>query len=180
MKRSVLKIKYFGLAFMMTFVIAHTMDGQTAHDTNEDANLKNSNALILIGVPVFVSTLDSLDTKVWILSQKKNKEIMKANIDVMKEKNIEMEKPARDAMSAGTHCFLLNITNILNGDEITSAAATVEVVSPAKKNYSFKLLPMMNYFGSGVSLNEKGEYQFTINLNYGSICKTTHFKYKVK
>jgi hypothetical protein len=39
---------------------------------------------------------------------------------------------------------------------------------------------MMNHFGSGVTLDEVGEYLFTINLNVGAGYKTTQFKYAVK
>jgi hypothetical protein len=38
----------------------------------------------------------------------------------------------------------------------------------------------MSYFGAGISLNEKGDYLFTINLNIGMGYKTTQFKYTLK
>jgi hypothetical protein len=36
------------------------------------------------------------------------------------------------------------------------------------------------FAAAGASLDEKGEYLFTINLNVGAGYKTTQFKYKVQ
>jgi hypothetical protein len=39
---------------------------------------------------------------------------------------------------------------------------------------------MMSHFGDGVTLDEKGEYQFTLSVNVGGVSKTTQFQYTVK
>ena len=38
----------------------------------------------------------------------------------------------------------------------------------------------MSHFGSGLTLDERGQYKFTVNVNVGGITKTTKFQYAVK
>jgi hypothetical protein len=160
------------------------MFGQTKYKVKMENIIKRNDISSAMGKPVYESTVDSLNTKVWILSQKKYKEIMKTKMGKMmgkmKEKNMVMDKATKEAMMAGTHYFIFDVTNITNGKEIADTSAKVEIVSPSKKISSVNLQPMMNHFGGGVSLDEKGEYLFTINLNVGAGYKTTQFKHKVK
>jgi hypothetical protein len=160
------------------------MFGQTKYKVKMENIIKRNDISSAMGKPVYESTVDSLKTKVWILSQKKYKEIMKTKMGKMmgkmKEKNMVMDKATKEAMMAGTHYFIFDVTNITNGKEIADTSAKVEIVSPSKKISSVNLQPMMNHFGGGVSLDEKGEYLFTINLNVGAGYKTTQFKHKVK
>ena len=81
---------------------------------------------------------------------------------------------------AGTHCIILNITDASGGKEIANASAKVTIVSPSKKSSSVDLMPMMNHFGDGLTLDEKGEYLLTVSVNVGGVSKTTQFQYAVK
>ena len=98
----------------------------------------------------------------------------------MKTDNMKMDKTTKEAIMAGTHYFIFDVTDIRNNKEIADTSAKVEIVSPSKKIVSVRLQPMMNHFGGGVTLTEKGDYLFTINLNVGSSYKTTQFKYAVR
>ena len=80
----------------------------------------------------------------------------------------------------GSYFIILDVTNISTGKEFADTSAKVEIVSPTKKLSSANFIPMMNYFGAGISLTEKGDYLFTINLNIGAGFKTTQFKYTFK
>jgi hypothetical protein len=146
--------------------------------------MKKNDISSVMGKPVYESTVDSLNTKVWILSHKKYKEMMKTTMgktmSKMKDKNMEIDKATKEAMMSGTHYSIFDVTNITNGKEFADTSAKVEIVSPSKKISSVNLQPMMNHLGSGVSLKEKGEYLFTINLNVGASYKTKQFKYRVK
>lgn len=165
---------------ILIIVFTLTMSGQTTHDGKTMSGTNKNDISSMMGTPVYESTVDSLNTKVWIVSQKKNKEMMKTKISKMKDKKSEMDKATKKAMMAGTHCIILEVINIKNGKEIADTSAKVEVVSPSKKISSVYLRPMMNYFGSGVLLDEKGEYLFTISLNVGTGYKTTQFKHRLK
>ncbi len=179
-----MKTKY--LIFPIIFFLALTLEifgqeGQKGETKNITEQNDISNAL---GNPIFESTIDSLNTKVWIVTQQKYKEMMKTKTgEKMGEKkvnNIKMDKETKKAMVNGTHYLIFDVTNIKNRKEVADTSAKVEIVFPSKKNASIKLQPMMNHFGSGVLLAEKGEYLFTINLNVGMGYKTTQFKYNVK
>jgi hypothetical protein len=39
---------------------------------------------------------------------------------------------------------------------------------------------MMSHFGGALTLDEKGEYRFTVDVNVGGVSKTTQFQYAVK
>jgi hypothetical protein len=179
-----MKTKYLFTATILAIVMTLTIFGQTKPIAMTKNIIKPKDVSSVMGKPVYESTVDSLNTKVWILSQKKFKEMMKTKMGTMMSKmkgnNMSMDKETKDAVLTGTHYFIFDVTNITNGKEFADSSAKVEIVSPLKKISSVHLQPMMNHFGGGVSLSEKGEYLFTINLNIGSSYKTTQFKYKVK
>ncbi|MCX6150312.1 MAG: hypothetical protein NTX22_07310 [Ignavibacteriales bacterium] len=179
-----MKTKYVILPMILMIVMALTMFGQTTRNVKTKTVIKKNDISNAMGKPVFESTVDSLRTKVWILSQKEYKGIMKTNMGTamskMKDKKTKMDKATKEAMFDSSHYFILDITNINNGKEFADTSAKVEIVSASKKVLSLRLQPMMNHFGSGVSFNERGDYLFTINLNVGSGYKTMQFKYKVR
>lgn len=177
-----MKFRYMFLAASLVILPALTTFGQSTGKVKPKTIIKKTDISNSMGKPVYESTADSLRTRVWILTQKKNKEMLKTatgkKLAKMKDKNMSMDLETRNAMMSGTHCLIFDVTNIKNGVEIADSSAKVEVVHPSRKTSSVKFKPMMNYFGSGVSLDEKGEYLFTINLNVGSGYQTTQFKYK--
>lgn len=179
-----MKTKYLLLSTIMIIVLTLTVFGQTTRNVKTKTIKKENDISSVMGKPVYESTVDSLNTKVWIITQKKYKGMMKTKMgkimSMMKDKKIEMDKATKEALIAGTHYFIFDVTNIKNGKEILDTSAKVEIVSRSKKISSVHLQPMMNHFGGGISLDEKGEYLFTINLNVGAGYKTTQLKYKVK
>ncbi len=179
-----MKTKYLLLSTILVIVFTITMFGQTTHKVKTKTIIQQKDVSSVMGKPVYKSTVDSLKTEVWILSQKKYKEMMKTNMGKMmtkmKDDNMAMNKATKEAVLTGTHYFIFDVTNITNGKEFADSSAKVEIVSPSKIISSVNLQPMMNHFGGGVSLKEKEEYLFTINLNVGMGYKTTQFKYKVR
>ncbi|MHB8580696.1 MAG: hypothetical protein ACYDA4_12695 [Ignavibacteriaceae bacterium] len=179
-----MKAKYLFLSTIMVIVFTLAVFGQTKYIERSKSVTKKNDISKVMGKPVFELTVDSLNTKVWILTQWKYQNMMNTQIGKamgkMKKDNKAMNKGTKKAAMSGTHYFIFDVTNIRNGKEFADTSAKVEIVSPSKKVSSVNLQPMMNHFGSGVSLEEKGIYLFTINLNIGSGYKTTQFKYKVR
>lgn len=178
-----MKIKYLLLSTILIIVLSLTMFGQTKPIVKAKTIKKEKDVSSVMGKPVYESTVDSLNTKVWILTQKKYKGMMMTTMGKKMGKmdnNMAMDKETKAAVLTGTHYFIFDVTNITNGKEFADSSAKVEIVSPSKIISSVNLQPMMNHFGGGVSLKEKGEYLFTINLNVGMGYKTTQFKYKVR
>ena len=98
----------------------------------------------------------------------------------MKHNNMEMDKASKDAMMAGTHHIGLEVTDAAKGTAITRVSVNLLIESPSRKESSIDLKPMMSHFGSGLTLDEKGEYRFTVNVNAAGVAKTTKFQYVVE
>ncbi len=178
-----MKTKYLLLSAIMVIVLTITMFGQTTHKAKAKTIIKKNDVSSVMGKPIFESNVDSLNTKVWILTQKKYKGMMTTTMGKKMGKmdnNMAMDKETKAAVLTGTHYFIFDVTNITTGKQFADTSAKVAIVSPSKKMLSVNLQPMMNHFGGGVTLDEKGEYLFTINLNVGAGYKTSQFKYRIR
>jgi hypothetical protein len=91
-----------------------------------------------------------------------------------------MTKAAVDSTTASTHYLVLEVTEIASGKDIAGASAKVLIESPSKKSSSVDLTSMMEHFGGALTLNEKGEYWFTVNVSFAGVTKTTQFQYAVE
>jgi hypothetical protein len=83
-------------------------------------------------------------------------------------------------MMAGTHHIVLDITDVAGGRDVAKASVTVAIVSPAKKNSSVDLKPRMSHYAGALTLDEKGEYTFTVGVNVNGVTTTKQFLYAVK
>jgi hypothetical protein len=179
-----MKIKYLFLSTVAGIVMTLNVSAQNSISPKARPVKSANDISNVMGNPVFESTVDSLNTKVWIVTQKKNRDLRKTKtgnmMGKMKEKNMATDTSTIKAIKAGTHYLILDVINIRSGKQFADTSAKVEVVSPSKNASSVNLQPMMNHFGGGMTLDEKGEYLFTINLNIGAGYKTSQFKYMVK
>jgi hypothetical protein len=179
-----MKTNYIFLSTILIIVLTLTSFGQTTKEMKTKTIIQQKDISSVLGKPVFESIVDSLNTKVWILTQNQYKEIMKTKtgetMTTMKDDSLTMDRATKKTMMEGTHYFIFDVTNIKTGKEVADTSAKVEIVSPSKIISSVNLKPMINHFGGGVSLDEKGDYLFTINLNVGAGYKTSQFKYEIK
>ena len=222
-----MKTKYLLLSTIMVIVLTISMFGQTTRNMKTKTDIKKHEMSSMMGKPTVAATVEGLHMKVWLMTQKQHKKMIKGgkmgqmmmhgekegemepmgtkgmkdtgmemgkdmkgmkqdgmemgkDMKGMKQDGMEMDKTTKEAMIAGTHYIMLDVTDAASGKEIANGSAKVQIVYPSKKNSSVDLNPVMSHFGGGVSLDEKGEYLFTINLNVGAGYKTTQFKYKVK
>jgi hypothetical protein len=167
--------------------------GDTPVDTTK-AGMKKHDMSSIMGKPTADATVGGLHIKVWLMSQKKHSEMMESGPGMMmkhgekegetggmgKHNNMEMDKASKDAMMAGTHHIGLEVTDAAKGTAITRVSVNLLIESPSKKESSIDLKPMMSHFGSGLTLDEKGEYRFTVNVNAAGVAKTTKFQYVVE
>jgi hypothetical protein len=63
---------------------------------------------------------------------------------------------------------------------IPDATDKVLIEYPSKKNWSAELRPMMSHFERGLTLNEKGKYNFKVVVVADGVPKEKQFKYTVK
>ncbi len=205
-----MKIKYALLSTVLIVVLTLPMLGQNTHGDTTKSDMNHHHMLSMMGKPTVDTAVEGLNMKVWLMTQKQHKKMMKGkmgrmmmdkdmkgmkhdgmgmkdtsmtmNEDMkgMKHDGMKMDKATKEAMMAGTHCIMLDITDAPSGKEIANASANVQIVSPSKKSSSVDLKPMMNHFGDGLILDEKGKYQFTVSVNLDGVSKTTQFQYTVK
>jgi hypothetical protein len=192
-----MKTKNALLTAVLTIAFTLPMFGQNTHSDEKMPEMKKHE----MGKPTVDVTVDGLQMKIWLMTQKHHKKMMKemkeemkemkheamekkdtsmAMSEDMKEKKHDMDKATKEAMMAGTHHIMLVVTDAASGKEITNASAKVLIVSPSKKNLSVDLIPMMNHFGDGLALDEEGDYQFTVSVIFDGVSKTTQFQYEVE
>jgi hypothetical protein len=192
-----MKKRYIYFSTVLTVVLTMSLFGQVTHGDTTKTTMKHHPMVSMMGKPTVDATVEDLHMKVWLMTQKHHKKMMKEmkhegkgmkdssmtmNEDMkgMHHDGMKMDKATKEAMMAGTHCIMLDVTDVASGKEITNAGVNVLIVSPSKKSSSVDLKPMMSHFGDGVMLDEKGEYQFTLSVNVGGVSKTTQFQYTVK
>ena len=201
-----MKTKYACLLIVLTLALTlPALGGDTAFDTTR-AGMKGHDMSSVMGKPTADATVGGVHIKVWLMSQARHKEMMKPMPGMMmnhgekegemrgvgmKDSSMGMGKDMKgmkhggmdmattDAMMAGTHHIGLDVTDVAKGTAIATATVNLQIESPSKKTSSVDLKPMMSHYGSGLTLDEKGEYRFTVNVNVGGVAKTTTFQYVV-
>ena len=205
-----MKMKYAFLSILLTFTLILPMSGKGTGDEKATTDVKQHHMSKMMGKPTADATVEGVHMRVWLMTQKQHKKMMKEkmghmmmdkdmkemkhdgmkmndtsmemgkDMNEMKHDGMEMNKAMMDSMMAGTHCIMLEVTDVVSKKGISDATAKVMIESPSKKHSSVDLKPMMKHYGIGITLDEKGKYQFTVNVNVGEISKTTAFQYIVK
>jgi hypothetical protein len=195
---------------ILTAALTLPLFGQQTHENMSKTDMKQHDMSNMMGKPIVDATDEGLHMKAWLMTQKQHKKMMDGKMGQMmmgedmkqmkhgkmqmkdtslgmgkdmkgmKHDDMEMNKAIMDSMMTGTHCIMLDISDAATKKGISDANAKVMFVSPSKQHSSIDLKPMMSHFGSGLTLNDKGEYKFTVSVNVGGVPKATHFEYRVK
>jgi hypothetical protein len=176
-----MKIKYVFLSTVLTIALTLPMFGQQNHPDTTKPDMKKHDMSSVMGKPTVDTTVGGLHMKVWLMTQQQHKKMKgEMGMSEMKDTSMKMNKAMMDSMMAGTHHIMLDVKDTSSGKEIANASAMVLIVSPSKKSSSVDLKPMMSHFGGALTLDEKGEYQFTVSVNLGGVSKSMQFQYVVK
>ena len=185
------------LTMVLIIILTVFMHGQTNENLKSKTVNDGNDISSVLGKPTYESTIDTLNTRVWVLTQahrKKSNEgemgrIMNSQMKsiheggmtgVVNDSSVGMDIATNKEMMEGTYFILLDVVNTISGKEIASGNAKVQIVYPSKNNLAVDLKIMMNYFASALALNERGKYLFTINFDFGGGYKTTQFQYAVR
>jgi hypothetical protein len=203
-----MKIKFVFLSTALAIALTLPVFGQHDHADMKKTDM-NKHDMSMMGKPTVDATVEGLHMKVWLMTQKEHKKMMKDKMggmmmrkdmkgmnhdgmgmkdtsmtgkDMMgmKHDGMGMDNATREAMMSGTHHIMLDVTDAASSKEVANASTKVMIVSPTKKNSSVDLKQMTSHFGNGLTLNEKGEYQFTVSVNVSGVSKTEQFTYAVK
>jgi len=175
-----MKLKYVFLSTFLIIVFTLPMFGQQEHANITKTDTKIHDISKMLGKPTVETTVDGLNMKIWLMTQKQHKKIKEEmRVIDMKDAAMKMNKVTMDSMMAGTHHIMLDLKDSSNGNEIANASATVLIESPSKIISSVDLRKMMSHFGGPLTLIEKGEYQLKVSVIVGGVTKSTQFKYVV-
>jgi len=198
-----MKIALFTLGLAIALTLPAFAQFTPAADSVIKPGKKPQDKESMMGKPTFQATSGDLIFSIWITTQEDHKKMMaemsgmgmnkdmdmkgKEDMGIMKDssaamgKGMKMDNATKEAMMSGTHHMMVEVKNTVSGKETNAISAKVEIVSPTNKNSSVDLkMPMVNHFGSGLTLDEKGEYLLTVSVLVGNVSKTIKLKYTVK
>lgn len=196
-----MKNKIIFFAFILVMALALPVFAQYTPDTIPKPVIKQQEKENMMGKPTFQATSGDLIFSIWITKQEDHKKMMmemkengsgmdmkgmkdmsmKKDSGSMMGKGMEMDNATKEAMMAGTHHMMVEVKNSINGKETNAISAKVEIVSPSNKNSSVDLkMPVTDHFGSGITLDEMGEYQLTVSVTVGDVAKTMKLKYTAR
>lgn len=89
-------------------------------------------------------------------------------------------KSAMAAMMTGTHHIMVTLTYDQSKKEITDAEVSATPSIQGKQSSSVKLSQMMNHFGGGLELKEKGSCTIALVAMVDGMHYETQFSYEVK
>ena len=144
----------------------------------------------MLDEPTFEKKTDGLDLKVWIVDQKdKTKMAMRDDKEGMHKKDTskagmgmsrgtDMHRMG-ESMMGGTHHIMIQAKESKDGKEIKESPKIL-ITSPSKKATSIQLKSMGNNYGGSLTLDEKGEYEFSVSVNVNGVPEVVPFMYTVK
>ena len=170
------------LAFIsaaLTCALTIPVVAQDLHTGVAVSDTKRNDMAGMMGNPNVEVTVEGLHMKVWLISQRHRRGMMKHDSTGINHGAMEMSNATMDSMMAAPYHIGLEVTDAERGTSITSAGVRLLIESPSKKSSSVNLKPMNGHFGGPFKLDEKGEYSFTVSVNEGGVSRSTTFQYTV-
>ena len=159
-----MKSKLIYLAvIVIALVISNPLQAQNG-DTDKASGMGKRAVPEVIAKPAFEATNGGLHLKVWVMSV---------------IKGLKDNEMASDDENPGTHHVMVEVADAVSGRDVPGAMVKLLSVSPSGKKSTVDLETMMDQYGCNISLDEKGEYQLSVNVNSDGQSTLTPFKYKV-
>jgi len=155
---------------VLSFALAMPILGHTAQDNMANAGVSMREAISTEAPPTFEATTAGVHIKVWVLVKEGE----------IKDNDMSSAKATKTETSVGSYQIVVELKNEASGKDVAEATASIMTISPSSKNATVELKPIKNQLGCNLTLDEKGEYQFTFNINSGGVTNTTTFKYTVQ
>jgi hypothetical protein len=161
-----MKRKLAIIGMVLTFACAIPMFGQDMNKTITKTDNQKSGMDDKAAKPTFEATTAGIQMKVWIMITAPDPKVT----------DMSSVKAASDGPKGSTYHVMVELKKA-DGKVLTDANASMMAVSPTGKNTSVELKPMMDQYGSDFMLNEKGEYELTIQWKVGNVPSSTQFKF---
>ncbi len=193
-------MKTINILFISILICIATLSmiAQHNHDDKKKSDMKNHSMSDMMGKPTVDTIVERLHMKVWMMTQKQHKKMMKNMKGMMKQmmesdkgkmnhdgkemnkEMMSMNKAENEAMMAGTHHIMFEAKDSESGKAVAKANAQILIEFPSKKQSFIDLKPMMGHFAESLTLKEKGSYRFTVSLNDSGFTREKRFTYVVK
>jgi hypothetical protein len=85
-----------------------------------------------------------------------------------------------EAMMAGTHHLMVKVLDDKTSNAVGDGHIMVTVTAPSGKSSTIHLAKMMDHFGGGASLTEKGMFKLALSFKSGSKTGNAEFEYEAK
>ncbi len=181
-------------AFLLLASLPHfAATAQHQHETQSGDTARSRTMSDRMAKATFEKTLDGYRLQVWVITQEEHKQMMKTMMGGgemkhdMKGMGRDMEGMKHDmkgmdmeAMTSGTHHFMVTLTDSATNKSPEKAEVEVAVQSPSKKKSHVELAEMMGQYGGSLVLDEKGEYLLTIHSTIAGEMRHVQFNYVVK
>jgi len=154
---------------VLAFACAIPVLGQATNKTMANMDYQKSKMDDKVVKPTFEATTAGIQMKVWIM----------ITGGATKAADMSSAKATSDEQKGSSYHVMVELKKA-DGKVLTDANASMMTVSPAGKNSSVELKPMMDQYGSDFMLDEKGEYQLTVLLKVGGADSSTPFKFVAK
>ena len=181
-------------ATVMMMLFALTVKAQHMHQMKSDAKEQKNEMIKMMGDPVFEQSAEGIMVQVWLITQEEHKKKMSENQKEMKHDMKDMkhgdmkmdqdmkgmehgdmkmdddkkhDSDVHSKMMEGTHHIMVVVSDETTKKPVENAELEIESTSPSKVTGKTKLTLMMNHFGGGLSIEEKGEYSFTVVVKSG-------------
>jgi hypothetical protein len=165
-KGLIMKNRLAIIGTVLTLACAMPMFGQAMNKPMAKMDDQKSSMDDKAVKPTFEATTAGIQMKVWIM----------ITAGAMKENDMSSAKSTGEGQKGSSYHVMVELKKA-DGKVLTDANVSMMAVSPAGKNTSVELKPMMDQYGSDFILDEKGEYQLTIQLNVGGVPNSTPFKF---
>ena len=164
-----MKNKLAIIGTVLTLACALPVFGQATNKTMAKVDDQKSSMDDKAVKPTFEATTAGIQMKVWIM----------ITGGATKAADMSSAKATSDEQKGSSYHVMVELKKA-DGKVLTDANASMMTVSPAGKNSSVELKPMMDQYGSDFMLEEKGEYQLTIQMNVAGVPNSTQFKFIAK
>jgi hypothetical protein len=154
----------------LTFALTLPGFGQVKQENIAIADINIGVSKDMQVTPTFEATTAGIHIKVWIT----------VRAEEISENDMSSAKATKNVSQSKTYHIMVELKNAGSAKDATEATATLMLVSPTSKNTSIELKPMMKQLGSDFTLDEKGEYELTLNVNSGGVTSATPFKFTSK
>lgn len=136
----------------------------------------------VISKPTFEKKMEGLDLKIWIVDQNERDHAARDTSSrgmAMSRNQVATNMPRMEELTGGTHQIILQARESEKGKEIEDAPKII-IVSPSKGAEAVELKAIRKNYGGILTLNEKGEYEFTVTVNVNGAPEVIPFKYIIE